>query len=156
MDLYNERDQYTKILLRKGVSEETIEDILSNSYMKALTYKGKYDPSNKDAKSFRILLVMGRYKDMMSSKSNAEVLDYDPAKDTRTQDMNISEVDIEKVLSMLDIRKARRDNFRELLNHDDYNHFVKTAEVTGSKVGTVKMDYWIVCKMLQENKWKWL
>lgn len=151
MDLYNERDEYVKLLQKRNLSEELIEEAIANSFTRALTNQGEYNPSREDAKSYRVLLVLGRavnYARKWSRQDHELPPEWDQAIDwPRYEELNV-----DKVLSLFDISESRKKHFKAVLDHG----FVDAAKITGSKYATVKKDYEIVRQILRDNKGRYL
>jgi DNA-directed RNA polymerase specialized sigma24 family protein len=150
LDIYKERSEYKKLLKKKGLSDETVDDILSICYMKAITNEGRYNPNNNKAKSFRILFVLGRCSNYIrDNKVEEESI---PECDEYSYTPKQKDIDIDQVLSMLNTSLSRRKHFKAVLEYG----FVEAAKITGSKYATVKKDYEIVRQLLRDNKHKYL
>lgn len=151
MDLYNERDDYVKLLRKRNISEELIEEAIASSFLKVITNEYKYEPSREDAKSYRILLVLGRAANY-SKKWGIQSHELPTEWNQVIEWPSYEELNVDKVLSLFDISESRRKHFKAVLDHG----FVEAAKITGSKYATVKKDYEIVRQILRDNKGRYL
>lgn len=151
MDLYNERSEYVKLLQKRNISEELIEEAIAEAYRKSMTQESNYDPTRPDAKAFRILFVLGRasnYARKWGRQDHELPTNWEGIIEWPVYE----ELNVDKVLSLFDISESRRKHFKAVLDHG----FVEAAKITGSKYATVKKDYEIVRQILRDNKGRYL